>query len=294
MILDYQKIIQLTNHQEGLYKQKVFNEILYLSLTITSLLMFGVSRITIYGSLSNARRIWKKLMRLNFFQQNTFIFKLTFGMYCLDGLYIFYTTIRSVSIHTQILMCYHILNTLILQSRKKDNNLVEYHLKNILFRILDISFFYAFIFLEQSQTISTLFKSTCFLIQLTIIQLTKLINGKGELMKQHAKGLSVWVQTPKKPIENIMKWSPYQEKYPSSVNVLYNNNYYNLQNLYNTSPPEDIKTISIQFMFFNLPRTKRLLGIISLIIAILLSVISIECSFYNLMVGLVLVNELRK
>ncbi|CAD8180624.1 unnamed protein product [Paramecium pentaurelia] len=61
-------------------------------------------------------------------------------------------------------------------------------------REVELTYIYTLTYMEQSKSIQYIILMLCQLIQLFIFQMTNLINQRGELLQQKAKGLSFWIK----------------------------------------------------------------------------------------------------
>ncbi|CAD8171290.1 unnamed protein product [Paramecium pentaurelia] len=296
MQLDYQRVQRITDIYNSTFQRKLYYEFQFAFIAITTLLTFGITKITLLGSIAILRKLLKKLCKTEFFSSNQMIFNMVYGIYCLDAVYLFLTNFRIVSLPSQVIMCYQLVMYIYVgtKNQKERHFTLENSLKNIMFREIELAYIYALTYLEQSTSINQIMLILCFLIQLFIFQMTNLINQRGELLQQRAKGLSVWIKLPSKPPGDFVNWNYTQEKYPPNVTVQYNNNYYRLQNLYNTSPPEDIKAIFIQLLFYNIQRTKQRLSIILFIVCVFAVLIDIDALMFNLEIQYTIIPDSRK
>lgn len=93
MKLDYENINRLSKKPT-----KLQFELQFVLLAVSSFLTLTASRIAVLGAVAILRRLWKKLLKTDFFHRNPMVFNLVFGLYCLDALYLFSVTLRTVSL----------------------------------------------------------------------------------------------------------------------------------------------------------------------------------------------------
>jgi hypothetical protein len=129
------------------------------------------------------------------------------------------------------------------------------------------------------------------------------------LLLQYARTLSLWLKLSTNeldPRHPIVEWNPNENTYDPSVIVHYNNNYYKLQNHFNSSPPENLKVIFIQvltitlfqLLFYDPKKAKRTLTFIFVVAVLLLNMVSFRSNpsgtiLYNLIVAWIIVPQMR-